>query len=109
VIGDPTVETRVPTWSESFRAALHGLRTAIGARIAAAVPGDLKGFAEAVIISERGAIPKHVNDSLQVSGLAHVLSISGLHMSLVAGGVFWIVRAVLAFFPGLALRRPIKK
>lgn len=109
VIGAMKIEARPLTWGESVRALLHGMRDAIAARIAAAVPRDLSGFAEAIITGERNAIPKHVNDSLQVSGLAHVLSISGLHMSLVAGGVFWIVRAMLALFPALALRRPIKK
>ena len=34
---------------------------------------------------------------------------SGYHMALVAGVVFFIVRAVLALFPALALRHPIKK
>ncbi|MGH6874025.1 MAG: ComEC/Rec2 family competence protein, partial [Aestuariivirgaceae bacterium] len=43
------------------------------------------------------------------SGLAHVVSISGLHMSLVAGGFFWIIRGVLALSEHLALRKPIKK
>jgi hypothetical protein len=34
---------------------------------------------------------------------------SGYHMALVAGVVFFLVRAGLALSPGLALRRPIKK
>jgi predicted membrane metal-binding protein len=38
-----------------------------------------------------------------------VLSISGYHMALVAGGVIFFVRAGLALIPGLALRYPIKK
>jgi competence protein ComEC len=38
-----------------------------------------------------------------------VLSVSGYHMALVAGVVFFIVRAVLALFPALALRHAIKK
>src|SRR3989337_3137582 len=43
------------------------------------------------------------------SGLAHILSISGLHMVIMAGTVFGLVRAWLALLPGLALRYPIKK
>jgi competence protein ComEC len=62
-----------------------------------------------MITGERASIPKDVNTSLQISGLAHILSISGLHMSLAAGGVFWIVRAFLALFPAIAQRWPIKK
>jgi competence protein ComEC len=43
------------------------------------------------------------------SGLAHVLAISGLHMMIMAGTVFWLARALLALSPGLTLRFPIKK
>ena len=42
-------------------------------------------------------------------GSAHLLAISGLHMALVAGSVFWLIRALLALSPGLALNYPIKK
>src|SRR6202008_538017 len=47
--------------------------------------------------------------AMYISSLAHVLSISGYHMAVVAGVVFFLVRAVLALIPGFALRRPIKK
>lgn len=90
-------------------ASLLDLRQAIGARLRAHLDGVLASFAEALITGERGAIPRDINRSLQVSGLAHILSISGLHMSMVAGGIFWFVRAMLAAFPALALRWPIKK
>ena len=89
--------------------ALHNLRQEIGSRIRQHLKGTIAAFAEAMITGERASIPKEVNTSLQISGLAHVLSISGLHMSLAAGGVFWIVRAFLALFPTIAQRWPIKK
>jgi competence protein ComEC len=43
------------------------------------------------------------------SGLAHLLAISGLHMGLVAGLLFFGIRALLALVPSLALNHPIKK
>lgn len=92
----------VETW-------LSGLRTAMGARIHAALAEPYASFAEALITGERSRIPADINQSLLVSGLYHILSISGLHMWLVAGGVFWAVRAALALVPGLALRFPIRK
>jgi competence protein ComEC len=46
---------------------------------------------------------------MYISSLAHVLSISGYHMAVVAGIVFFVVRAMLALSPSLAVRRPIKK
>ena len=38
------------------------------------------------------------------SGLAHILSISGLHMAIVGGFVFFLVRLLVAAWPWLALR-----
>ena len=78
---------------------LHDLRHDIGSRIRQHLQGTIAAFAEALITGERASIPKDVNKSLQISGLFHILSISGLHMSLAAGGVFWLVRALLALFP----------
>jgi competence protein ComEC len=46
---------------------------------------------------------------MYISSLAHVLSISGYHMAVVAGIVFFVARAVLALIPSLAVCRPIKK
>jgi competence protein ComEC len=43
------------------------------------------------------------------SGLAHLLSISGLHIGLVASIVFVVVRQILALIPRVALAYPIKK
>ena len=88
---------------------LHELRQNIGSRIRQHLQGTIAAFAEAMITGERASIPKDVNKSLQISGLAHILSISGLHMSLAAGGVFWIIRAFLALFPTIAQQWPIKK
>ena len=98
-----------PSWSYSLPAHLHALREVMGERIRAVLPEGTSGLAVALITGERGTIPGSVNESFQVSGLAHVISISGLHMSLVAGGMFWLVRALLALSPALAVRHPIKK
>jgi competence protein ComEC len=91
------------------RRAFHSLRTAIGERVKAAIPGPLGSFADALITGERATIPRSMNNSLQSSGLFHILSISGLHMALVAGGAFWSLRAGLALSPRLANVYPIKK
>src|SRR4029077_19245202 len=63
----------------------------------------------ALITGKRDAISTPVNDAMYVSSLAHVLSISGYHMAVVAGIVFFFIRAGLALFPSLASRYPIKK
>jgi competence protein ComEC len=50
-----------------------------------------------------------VSDAFYVSSLAHVLAISGYHMAVVAGIVFFFIRGILALIPSLASRHPIKK
>ncbi|HZY67930.1 MAG TPA: ComEC/Rec2 family competence protein, partial [Devosia sp.] len=43
------------------------------------------------------------------AGIAHVLSVSGLHLTIVAGGVFWVVRLLLSGWEGLAMRASVKR
>ncbi len=85
------------------------LRHSMTARIMATLPGAKGGIAAALITGEKAGIPPDVAQEFRDSGLAHMLVIAGLHMSLVAGFVFFITRAVLALVPWLALRYPIKK
>lgn len=90
----------------------HGLgrfRRRLADRIRVDLPGEAGAIAAALITGERRAIPKEVQEDLRRSGLAHILAISGLHMSLVAGFVFFALRALLAAIPGVALNWPIKQ
>lgn len=93
----------------AYAAFIENMRDGIDRRIRAAVPGDAGSIASALITGKRDAISGPLNDAMYISSLAHVLSISGYHMAVVAGVVFFLVRAVLAIIPGFALRRPIKK
>lgn len=90
-------------------AAVEKVRQAIGRRITAALPGQPGAIANALITGERGGISEETNTAFRSSGLFHVLSISGLHMVIMAGSVFFLVRLCLAAVPNLALRYPIKK
>jgi competence protein ComEC len=85
------------------------LRDAIEARIRTTLEGDRRAIATALLTGRRDAISEPVNDAMFISGLGHVLSISGYHMAVVAGVVFFAVRALLALFPALATGFPIKK
>ena len=66
-------------------------------------------MAAALIAGVRAGIDQATWRDMQVSGLAHILSVSGLHMVLVAGSVFAACRWLLALIPPLALRYPVKK
>ena len=91
-----------------YAAFMQGLRDAIDARIRTALDGDRRAIATALLTGRRDAISPPVNDAMFISGLGHVLSISGYHMAVVAGVVFFAVRALLALVPGLTVSFPIK-
>ncbi|CAN5240780.1 ComEC/Rec2 family competence protein [soil metagenome] len=88
---------------------LARLRDLIRRRIEAALPGDHGHVAAALVMGDQGGIAESTQDAMRASGLGHLLSISGLHMALVAGSAFWLIRALLALSTALALNRPIKK
>jgi competence protein ComEC len=104
------VEAPVPptAWLR-YAAFLGSIRASIDTRIRAELPGDRGAIASALITGTRDAISTPVNDAMYISSLAHVLSISGYHMAVVAGIVFFFIRASLALVPSLASRYPIKK
>src|SRR5690606_39596040 len=91
-----------------FRA-LESVREALAARIRAHVSGPEGEIAVALITGYRAGIPEEMNEALRRSGLAHVLSISGLHMALVAGTVMLMIRSGGALFPVFASSFPVKK
>ena len=92
-----------------YAAWMQGLRDAIDARIRTTLEGDKRAIATALLTGRRDAISEPVNDAMFISGLGHVLSISGYHMAVVAGVVFFAVRALLALLPKLTVGFPIKK
>ncbi|MBS0532299.1 MAG: ComEC family competence protein, partial [Proteobacteria bacterium] len=92
-----------------YAALMQELRDAIDARIRLVLSGDSRAIATALLTGRRDAITTPVNDAMFISGLGHVLSISGYHMAVVAGVVFFAIRALLALIPALTVTFPIKK
>jgi competence protein ComEC len=85
------------------------LRRTISVRILAVLPGTEGAMAVALIAGTQTAIDKPTMKAMRDSGLAHLLSISGLHVGFVAAILFFCLRALLALWPSLALHHPIKK
>lgn len=108
-LGLPERLAEPPAASFQASALIARVRQAIGARIVAALPTEAGAIANALITGERGGISEATNDAFRDAGLYHILSISGLHMVIMAGAVFFVVRLALACFPSIALRYPIKK
>ncbi len=92
-----------------IRAGIETMRRSLTDRIRMLVPGETGAIAAALITGVRDTISTETNEAMRVSGLYHLLSISGLHMALIAGVLFAMIRGSLALVPAFALRRPIKK
>jgi len=105
----PAATTATPSLWLRYAAFIDRIRETIDKRMRAVIPGDEGSIASALITGKRDAISTPVNDAMYISSLAHVLSISGYHMAVVAGIVFFFVRAGLALIPSFASRHPIKK
>jgi competence protein ComEC len=98
-----------PDVRQGVMIAVERWRTSLTERIVERLGPQLGPVAAALVTGQRTAIPEDVLRDFSASGLMHVLSISGLHMALVAGGMFWLFRLGLAAAPALALRLPVKK
>ena len=88
---------------------LQRLRRAITLRIMDVQGGDIGGFGAAVTTGDRSGVSQEALEWLRASNTAHLLAISGLHMGLLVGVVFALLRYGLALIPGLALRYPVRK
>ncbi|MCR9221894.1 MAG: ComEC family competence protein [Alphaproteobacteria bacterium] len=96
-------------WRIALGAAVDGWRQRVTRRIRAALPGEPGDVAAALITGDRSGLDSESVEAMRQSGLAHLLAISGLHIGLAAGVVFFGLRAVLAAVEPVALRWPIKK
>jgi competence protein ComEC len=75
------------------------------ARVAAR-GGDAEGNAivRGAVLGDRSAIPEATDDAWRATGIYHALSVSGMHLAVVALLWFGLVRRALAALPPLALR-----
>lgn len=96
-------------WSIRVAAAVEMMRRSLASRIRSLLPGEAGAIAGALVTGVRDEVSAETNEAMRISGLYHLLSISGLHMALIAGALFALIRGGLALVPRLALRRPIKK
>ncbi len=73
------------------------------------LPPEQAPMTAALLTGSQTGIGKDVMEAMRASGLSHLLSISGVHVSMIALLIYLPLRFVLACFPWIALRLPIKK
>jgi competence protein ComEC len=81
----------------------EGIRARLIRHIEARLPGSAGGIAAALATGDTGAIADEDAEAMRRAGLAHLLSVSGLHITAVVGIVMALALRLLALSPGLAL------
>ncbi len=86
---------------------LQQFRHDLARHIVETVSSGAGGIAAALITGDRTFVSEKDTEALRDAGLSHVLAISGMHMALFAGTVFFAFRWMAAFLGG-GLSYPIK-
>ncbi len=97
------------TWSQRFHAAIDHARNRLALRVNAVIGGDEGAIAAAMVTGKRDFLSNDAKDLIREAGIFHIITISGVQMTLVAGIFFVGIRRLLALSPTLALNYPIKK
>ena len=86
---------------------LSGLRSALTGHIRDRMSQSSGGIGAALITGDTGGIDPDDAQAMRDSGMAHLLSISGLHVTAVVGAIFFLSSRLLSLFPAFALRFPV--
>jgi competence protein ComEC len=98
-----------PPWRLRLAMRINAIRWTLTQRIVDTLGVATGGLAAAMTTGHEAYIPKQQVEDLRAAGLAHIISISGLHMAIVGGFAFAFARLLIAAWPWLALRVSGKK
>jgi competence protein ComEC len=104
-MGPVTVVTPAAPGNAARR--LAEARIALTRHILARLPPGPAGVAAALATGDMGAVSEADNEAFRRSGLAHLLSVSGLHLTAAVGATMVLALRLLALWPWLALRAPL--
>ena len=79
-------------------------QAALSAHVRKQLSGSAGAIAAAFASGDRGGISRSDDQAMRDAGLTHLLSVSGLHVSAVIGGTYFLAIRLLALWPALALR-----
>lgn len=86
-----------------FWGTVESIRRRIGAFIDAGLKYPERAEMRALIIGDRGGIDRRLRDTFALTGMAHMLIISGLHLGFVASAVFVLIRLACVPIPRLMI------
>lgn len=85
----------------------NDVRAHLSAHVRSQIPGSAGGIAAAFATGDRGGIDPADEEAMRASGLTHLLSVSGLHITAVVGAAMLLTLKLLAFSTRAALRLPL--
>ncbi|HET8744179.1 MAG TPA: DNA internalization-related competence protein ComEC/Rec2, partial [Ramlibacter sp.] len=100
---DPPPRRLGTTWAHPVEQARHAVRAAISAQVS---DPRLAGVLAALIVGDQGAIEKSDWDVFRATGVAHLMSISGLHVTMFAWAAAALVGRLWRRSPRLCLAWP---
>ena len=80
--------------SSPFAKELFTLKQSLGNRIDALFPEETAGFLKSLFLGERSGITLSKKSLYQSAGISHILAISGLHLSLLGGFFYRLLRKI---------------
>jgi competence protein ComEC len=92
-----------------FRNKISHLRTKIYAEIIKILGKKVGNIASALMIGEYTAIDAKILSDMRIAGISHILSVSGMHLSLVAAIFFFTTRIILCLLHRATYRLDAKK
>lgn len=98
-----------PPMALRWAMAVNAMRWSLARRIVDQMGAHAGGLGAAMVTGHEAWITQEQTDAMRASGLAHIISISGLHMAIVGGFAFALARLLIAAWPWLALRIDGKK
>ena len=98
------VQVVAPPSQTTWQSWLGSLRQRLSTHIQAQLPGSEGAIAAALATGDQGGVSEADAEAMRASGLAHLLSVSGLHLTAVVGGAMLLTLSLLALSPWLALR-----
>ena len=102
--GTVLAPVEVITPNLSGQSPIDRIQRTLARHIHGEIDGSPGGIAAAFATGDRGGITQTDEDAMRDAGLTHLLSVSGLHVSAVIGGMYVLALRLLALSPWLALR-----
>ncbi len=87
-----------------LRGTIESLRREIRRYIDRQFSSESGALLKALVVGDMGTVTKEMRNEFTAAGVNHVLSISGLHVSMLGLVVFWLIRFGGSYSPTLLLR-----